>query len=279
MNVGIGGFMAIGGYTSAILVSRAGLNSWYALPIAGLMAVLIATPIGFLSLRMKGFIFAIFTLAINEIVMQIGINWTSLTGGPVGIAAPRPDHLTIPGLTTIEFASKAEFYYFIVAIAAICLLVAYRLTVSSIGRTSEAIRQDQDLAQSVGINTFKYKMVAFLFGCFFAGIAGAFVAHYRGVISPGQFGIWKSFYALVYIQVGGLGSLVGPAVGASVLSSMPEVFRFLKVYEPLIMGAVLMLSLRFLPKGFISLPEVASTHIDSLVARIKKKYMQPSNGS
>jgi len=250
LSIGHAAFMAIGAYTSALLTMRIGLSFWLSMPLAGALAAVIALVIGYPSLRLRGLFFAIVTFAFAEIVRVVFNSFgRGLFGGASGISGiPRPS------LFAIEISSKVEYYYLIILLMLLTLIVLHRINGSRIGMILVAISQADALAESIGINIMKYKILAFVTGSFFAGVAGSFFAHYITHISPELFTFWVSVYVLIYVIVGGTGSIAGPIVGACALSFFHESFRTFGDYEPIVFGVSLMIVVLFLPEGFIGLP-------------------------
>lgn len=251
-----GAMMGVGAYTSALLVLKLGLTSWGALLPAGLAAAGLAFLVGFPFVRLKGFYFAIVTLFLGQMFVLTCEQWDSLTGGSMGIIGiPHPAPIEFLGLLSIDFHSKAHFYYLIFLLAFGSLQIIYRIEHSQVGVSLISVQQSDSLAESLGVNTAKFKVVAFATGCFFAGLAGGFYSHYTSVISPRTFGLSSSIYAMVYMVAGGMEKFSGPILGAIILTLLPEVFRGLKEFEPFIFAGVLMLIIYFLPEGLIGLPE------------------------
>lgn len=252
-----GAFMGIGAYCSAIMVMRAGLNFWVSLPLSGLASALVAVLIGIPVLRIKGLFFLLITFSFNEVVRLILNSWSSVTGGPGGISEiPYPTPLNIVGLVTLNFRSKSGAYYLVLVLTALCVLAVYRLWHSRIGRIWKATESADILAESLGIDTLRYRILVFAISTFFAGIAGSFYAHYYRFLSPVAFEVWQSIYPLVYLQVGGLGSIVGPVIGSIVLTAIPETFRFVAVYQPMIFGGFIILVMLVFPNGLIEILEI-----------------------
>jgi len=250
LSIGHAAFMAIGAYTSALLTMRAGLPFPMAMPLAGIMAAVIAVLIGYPTLRLKGLFFALVTFAFAEIVRSIFNSFgKDLFGGPSGISA-----IPHPSFFGIELATRASYYYLVLPLMLLTILVVYRIDKSRIGMNLVAISQADSLAESLGINIMKYKIVAFVIGSFFAGVAGSFFAHYLRHISPESFTFWLSVYVLIYVVVGGLGSIMGPIIGACTLSLFSESFRTFGNYEPIVFGVALILVVMFLREGVVSLP-------------------------
>jgi branched-chain amino acid transport system permease protein len=250
------GMMAIGAYTSTLLVMRLGISSWVALVLGGVAAAFVALLVAYPFLRIKGLYFIIITAFLGEIIRLIIEQWRSLTGGVSGIInIPRPDSIVIPGLINIEFASKADFYYFILVLVLVILAIIYAMEHSRIGLTLSSIRQADNLAESIGINTIKFKVIVFCVGSLFAGLAGAFYSQYVGVVAPSVFGFFYAIYIVVYMEVGGSQKFLGPIIGAILLTLIPEYFRGLREYQPFLFAAILILVIFFLPGGLVNLPQ------------------------
>jgi len=251
-----GGMMSLGAYTSALLVMKLGLSSWATLLLAGLAAAGLALLIGFPFVKLRGIYFAMVTIFLSQMIILTTEQWRSLTGGGVGILnIPRPDPIVIPGLLNMDFGSKVDFYYFILVLTLVTLLVLYAIEHSRIGLTWLSIQQADFLAESIGINTAKFKVLAFAIGCFFAGVVGGFYSHYIGVVTPRSFDFPFAVYAMVYMVAGGMGRFSGPILGALVLTLIPEFVRGLKEFQPFVFAGVLMVIIFFLPEGLVGLPE------------------------
>jgi len=251
-------FVAIGGYASALTVMRLGLNSWVGLVAALLAAAVVAVIFGLILLRLKGTYFFIATTAFGELVTLIFIRFTNPFGGAAGLAnIPVPTSITIPWGFTIVFESKIAFYYLIVAFNLVLLSIAYRLEKGRMGTIWTGIAQASDLCGSIGINVMLYKMIAFLVGSMMAAAAGAFQTHYLSHISPDSFGFLTLVNYLVFVMVGGSKKFVGPLIGAFLLTLFSEALRMyeqLALYETIIYGVALILSVMFFPDGLVSLP-------------------------
>jgi branched-chain amino acid transport system permease protein len=249
------GFMAVGAYASALLVTKAGLSTWSALPLSGLTAAFFSLLIGYPIARAKAFYFAMGTFFFSAIIVLLLEGFRGFTGGTTGITnMPRPHTITMPGVFSIEFVSKVPCYYYVLFLASISLTIMYLVEKSRVGMAWKAIQQADFVAASLGINVTKYRILALATGCFFAGIAGAFYAHYLTSINPSGFNLFYMFYVLAYMVVGGKREFIGPIIGAVILTFIPELFAMLKQYQPFIFAAVLGLTAILLPDGLISLP-------------------------
>ena len=249
-----GGMTAVGAYTSALLMMKLGISSWVSLPLAGIAAAGLALLVGFPFVRIKGIYFAMVTVFLAEMVMLAVEHWGGITGGSSGLVnIPQPDPIVIPGLLTIDFNSKVHFYYLILAIMLASLLILYAIERSRIGLTLLSIQQNESLAGSVGVNTSRFKVLAFCIGCFFAGITGGFYCQYINVINPRSFGFFFAIYIVVYMIVGGVKKFSGPIYGAFIFSILPELIRALKEFQPFVFAGVLMLVIFVLPEGLVDL--------------------------
>ena len=247
-------FMAIGAYSSALMTLKWSLSFWLAFPLAGLLTATVAALIGIPTLRAKGVFFLLITFGLNE-VGRLVISGLSITGGAEGLGdIRRIDSLRIPDVGTIAFTSRTANYYFVAALAVVTIAVIVRLWQTRVGRAWQAIGQSEELAASLGINLSRYKLGLFCLSCFFVGLDGSFFAHYYRFLSPADFTVWNSIYPLVYLQVGGLGSMAGPVVGATVLTGTLEVFRAVEAYKPMMFGALLVVVMLFVPDGLIGVP-------------------------
>jgi len=255
LNVAQASFMGVGAYTSGVLAKQLGLSFWFCLPISGFTAAILALLIGYPTMKIRGIYFVIATFGVTEVLRHIWMMWTGLFGGPQGLLGiPRPDAFNIGGLV-FEFGSKIPFYYLSFLLFLMTVGVMQRLDSSRIGMTLRSIPQAEILAKCVGINVLRYKVLAFTIGSFFAGLAGSFWAHYYTYASPWDFGFNSSLHMLIYAVLGGTGSVAGPILGCSIMLTIDEILRPIEQYSPIVLGAILVVVLLFLPEGFISLPK------------------------
>lgn len=259
LSIAHAGFMGIGAYTSALLVMRGGLSSWLALPLAGLAAGLVSIPVGYLTLRIKGPYFFLVTFAFAEAVRLFFNNfWISMLGGPPGIVGvPPPDPIALGGWS-IVFRTKVPFYYLTVVVMLVTVVLMYRLDRSRLGTIFGAIRQADLLAETVGIDILKYKMLAFSIACFCAGLGGSLFAHSHFVIHADEFGIAAVILMVVHVVIGGAGHVFGPILGATALTILSEILRELGYYQMLGYGIALVGTMLFVPEGLIGIPRKVS---------------------
>ncbi len=255
ITIGAASFWAIGAYTSAILVLNYDLSFWIALPLATLVTGLVALALGAVIVRTPGVAFVVQTMVVNMIVVQaLGqIEYLGGWGGILGIPTPDP-------IGTLRFSSKVNSYYLALFLLLIIVLAFAALYSSRIGRAWSAIRLNPRLAQSLGINLFRYRLIAFVISAMASGVVGSFYAHYFGTIEPGTFSVFKSIYVQIYGILGGLNFyIMGPIVGAFIMTLLPEFLRISKEIEPILTGAILVLLVIFLPGGILSFPEKLSS--------------------
>jgi len=208
-------FFGVGAYTAGLLAHKLGLSAWWGLSLGGFTAVAVAFPFGWICFRLRGAYFALATLALNEVFRHIATIWESLTEGMVGI------------LIMQTFVSKLPYYYIALALALTSVLTVEFIVRSRLGYYFISIREDQDAAESIGINTHHFKMVSLSFAAFLTGLAGSLYMNYMGFIDPEVvFSLHDiSIMAILVGIVGGVGTVYGPAVGAFVMVAVQEVFR------------------------------------------------------
>jgi branched-chain amino acid transport system permease protein len=246
-------FFAVGAYTVALLTSSgplglADLSFWFAVPIAIIAAMAFGVFLGLPILGIRGDYLAIATLGFGEIIAILArsnlmVPWL---GGPQGIT-------NIPPLISVGptdfLAGPVQIYYVSLACAAVIAFVAYRLRGSRLGRAWLAIREDEDVAEALGVNLVQTKTLAYMLGAAFAGLGGAIFAGLIGSVFPSSINILVSINVAAIVIVGGMGSIPGVVLGAIVLIGLPELFREFSEYRFLFYGIVLMFMMRFRPEG------------------------------
>ncbi len=259
ISLGQAAFMAVGAYTSALLV-RGGMPFWFALPISGLSAGVIGTIFGLPSLRIKGFYLAMATLAAQFIIPWFFRNVrTDVFGGMPGLVVPPPK------LGDFVFNTQQSMYFVIVGLVCLTTILAKNIARTRLGRAFISIRDNDLAAEVLGIAPFSYKLRAFFISAFYAGLAGSLWAHYARAINPEQFHLIDSVWQLGMVIVGGAGSALGPILGAifvrllneaSILAApiigtlLPSLeASILAALGPMLFGLALMLFLIFEPRG------------------------------
>jgi branched-chain amino acid transport system permease protein len=259
LSIGHAGFIAVGAYTSAILTNRFELPFLLGLVSAGFVSGLIGMIFGIPSLRVKGFYLAISTIAAQFIIIWVINHWTSLTGGFTGISVPPA---SIGGIT---FISQGSQFYLITIVVILAVFLTNNLVRTRPGRVFIAIRDNDLAAQVMGINPFRYKLIAFFIGCFLAGIAGSLLAHWTGFLNAENFTIMDSILYIGIIIIGGLGTIVGPIFGAIFIRLLQQSITLISpVLEnaypalpagfttgigPMVFGLVIILFLVLEPRG------------------------------
>ncbi len=241
--------MGVGAYTSALLAKEFGLSFWLTMPLAGVMAGLVAGLLCFPLFRMSQFYFLIGSFAAGEAIRLGWIFFVKPFGGSSGLSNIPP-----PKLGEFEFVDPIPYYYLVLAVVTICLIILHRVENSRIGLTLHAVHWKAPLAESVGVNTWRYRSLAFIVGSIFVGIAGALKVHYLGTVTPHQFGIGVMVFVLIWVIVGGYNTFYGPILGAIALTILDESFRALEEIRPAIYGAVLIAAIMFLPQGLERVP-------------------------
>ena len=221
LSIGHAGFIAVGAYTSAVLTNRLELPFLVGLICAGLTAGLIGMIFGIPSLRVKGFYLAISTIAAQFIIIWVINHWTSVTGGFMGISVPPA---SIGGIT---FISQSSQFYLIMVITLLVVFLAKNLARTRAGRAFVAIRDNDLAAQVMGINLFRYKLIAFFIGCFLAGIAGSLLAHWIGFMNAENFTLMDSILYIGMIIIGGLGTTTGPIFGVIFIRMLQQGITFI----------------------------------------------------
>jgi len=244
--LGWAAFYGIGAYTSALLVMKLGFSFWLSMPLAGLMSALFGILLGIPTMRLKDIYLAITTLGFGEIIRLIMLNWTDLTRGSMGLPG-----IPSPTIFSYEFSSNIPYYYLILALVLITIFSIRRIIDSRVGRALIAIREDDLAAKTMGIDITGYKVLAFAVGAFFAGIAGAFYAHYTSFIDPHTFSFSESITILAMVVLGGMGSIWGSILGAVVLTVAPEALRGLSDYRMIIFGLIMMIVMLVRPQGIM----------------------------
>lgn len=242
--LGQAGFFAIGAYTMAILITRFDISFWLLLPLSGILAALFGALIALPTLRMKGIYLSMITLGASEIIRTVALNWQSLTGGSYGIK-----DITRPTLFGMVIDTPKEFAWLFLVVAIVFLFVSNRVLRSRIGRAWMAIREGELAAASLGIQVSKYKITNFVYGAFWAGIAGGIYAPYLRYIDSSAFGLDEGFNILSMVVIGGQGTLVGPVVGAIVVNLLTELLRAISSWRYVVYAAVLLMMMWWRPMG------------------------------
>lgn len=220
--LGHAAFFCIGAYTSSLLALNMGLSPWIGLLIGACVAAFSGIVIGYPAVRLKGDYLALATFGLGVIIYSIAKNWVSLTRGPMGLPG-------IPGFSIFGFHLSEIWSYLLLVLVfvIITIFVIRRVANSPFGRILRSIREDEIASQALGKDTTKHKLLVFVIGAFFAGIAGSLYAHYITFIDPSSFTVMESITILLMVIFGGMGSISGSIAGAVILVVFPELLRFL----------------------------------------------------
>ncbi|MEN6637514.1 MAG: branched-chain amino acid ABC transporter permease [Clostridiaceae bacterium] len=240
--LGHAGFMAVGAYTAAIVMTRSGLDASVSFPIGlalgALMAGIVGILIGIPALRLKGDYLAIITLGFGEIIRVVLLNIDSVLGFK----------LTYGAASLKSIPKETNFLNTFLCVGIVCLLI-HTMMKSRHGRAILSIRENEIAAESCGINVTYYKVLGFAASAVFAGLAGALYAGYLGILNPSSFGFMKSIEILVMVVLGGMGSMVGSVLSATVLTAVPELLRAFSEYRMILYSLLLITVMIFKPSG------------------------------
>jgi branched-chain amino acid transport system permease protein len=201
--------------------------------------------------KLKAFYFAIVTLAFSELARLVIMNWNSVTNGTLGLMVLDRPTVGLPGLGTLTIDGTVAWYFFSLAGLVLTVAVCTLVVRSWIGRCFAAIRLDEDLAQTLGIDIFRYKLLSFLLANLLAALAGSLYAFYTGYIEPAYLGINQSLDIIAMVLLGGRGSVTGPIVGAFVLTGLPHLIDLSGEARAMLYGAILILTILLLPRGLL----------------------------
>lgn len=254
LSLGHAGFMSIGAYVSAIITQKTDMPFIVSILVGAIIACIFAALIGYPTLKLTGDYFAITTLAFGEIIRIIIMN-IDVVGGARGLTG-------IPKETTFSIA-------FLIMV--ITIIIIYNVIHSSQGRAMLSVRENEIAAQSMGINAFKYKMMAFIIGAFFAGLAGGLYSHYMGYIQPVSFDFNKSIDYLTFVVFGGMGSLSGSIIATVILTFLPELLRSMQDFRMIIYPLALIILMIFRPQGLLGNKEISLKIFNNLLPSKKSK--------
>jgi branched-chain amino acid transport system permease protein len=239
------GFFGVGGYGVGILTTDYGFSFWTALPIALALTSLLGHLIGLAALRTRHDYFAIFTLAVGVMIVIVIERWESLTGGTDGLIGIPPPTSIGP----LSFTSLNAQYYLVLAFLVLTIYVVWSLMHSLVGRTFLAVRNSEELARAVGIDTGRTHQLSFVISAALAALGGALYATFLGSIGPDVGDVPMTFNMLVYLMIGGVASLPGPLVGTILIMGLMQVLTAFQEYTMIILGPILIIVVVFFPKG------------------------------
>lgn len=253
VSLGHMGFAGIGAYVAAVLMVDAHWGFWSALTAGTLAAGLAGALIGLVCFRFRGHFFMIVTLAFGLMLHAVMNNWDAVTRGAAGFAGiPRPSAIHW-GDSVFSFGPLSHFYYLALGLACLAFIVQYGVVHSHLGRILAAIRQDEPLARSRGVNALRYKTIVFALGTGLAGMGGVLQVCFLRVAAPASFTMLESINMVLIVIIGGAGSLVGPALGALLYVGLPEFLRVASEWRLVIFGFLLVLITLYAPTGLAGL--------------------------
>lgn len=244
--LGQAGFFCIGAYTCAVLSTKFGISFWLCLPLGGILGAIVGGLVSLPTLRLQGIYLSIVTLGASEIIRIIAQSWTSVTGGSMGIKSiPKPE------LFGYKIFKPQDYFYIFLALGVIFLFLSARVLKSRTGRAWMSIREDQIAARSLGVEIKKYKSINFMYGAFWAGVIGAAYAPFISFIESSQFTLDTGFDILAMVVIGGQGTLIGPIVGATIVTVLTEALRFLGYWRYVIYALIIILMMWVRPQGLV----------------------------
>jgi branched-chain amino acid transport system permease protein len=258
INIGQGAYALMGGYVSAVLMTKVGVSFWLTLPLAGLFCACISVLIGLPILRLRGVYFAMITLVLTE-VTRLAALAMPLTNGAKGITSiPLPGSLKLFGITLIPDFSTMEnpklgFYFLAVTLMVLSYLVLWRIVNSRLGHLCRSLQQNEELAASIGVNTAYLRVLTYAISSFFGGLAGAVFVAISQSIYPSSFAVADSVNFMLYCFVGGLGYVMGPMLGTFLLYFGWDLLSIAKQYQLLVYSSAMITMMLVLPNGVLSL--------------------------
>lgn len=246
VSIAHGGLFGIGAYTTAVLTIDHGWSSWATLPVAMALSVLIGLLVGLLTLRLEGHYFVVATLGAGILIEIAARNWTSVTHGDLGLSP-----VVVSSILGIDFNDPVTFYFLVAFICLVIVMVCTSMMARRTGQKLRAIRDNTPLANAVGINVARARLVAFMVSAAIAALAGSLHATNLTYISPAVASFDIAVTAVLAVIVGGRATVLGPFAGAAIFVVLPEILRGADQYRLVIMGALLIITIIFAPDGLV----------------------------
>lgn len=273
-------FWGVGAYASAIIVRETGMSTWAALPISVAIAFVLALGLGYvlISSGSSGFAFVMLTQVVCMMfpVLIGNIKWL---GGNNGFTVE--PYSSLFGISFVN--NKVGAYYITLIMLGIVVLVTMCFYAAWSGRAWSAIGMDAKLADSIGINRFRYKLMAYVVASVLVAFCGCIYVHYKQYVYPSNYSMWKNIYIQIYAIMGGTDyGIAGPVVGGAIMNVLPEVFRFTDTLSPLITGIILILVIQYMPKGVLGLVSTCGQTVRKIAGRTsagaKRKDKEANDG-
>jgi branched-chain amino acid transport system permease protein len=244
----------VSAYIVTILVTTFGWNFWLAIAPALAVVFVLSLIVGTICFRfkLKEFYFAVVTMAFSEVLRLIILNWNGMTNGSLGITVVDKPSLWTP-IGNVAISGGVAWYYLTLALLVIVYVVCQGVLSSWIGRCLAAIRLNDQLGETLGIDVFKYKLLSFAIGSALAGLVGAFYGFYSGFVEPHYLSIPLGLDIIAMVLLGGVGSLIGPVIGAFVLTALPHVIELSAELRIALYGSILVFVILVMPKGIVGL--------------------------
>ena len=253
LSLGHAAFFGIGAYATGLLTVKLEWSAWIGLLAAIVLPAVAGYVIGRLALKLRGAYFVLLTISFAGCVSLVSVNWMDLTNGPLGLPGVPPLEIALPGLPALSLRTKSAFYYVVLAAVALSYLVCLALIRSRVGRALVALRENETLAASVGIDGTHYLVLAAMVSAAMAGFGGGLYAHYTRFVSPEVFLFTYTVTMVIMVVAGGKGTLAGPIVGAVLFTVLPEALRAATSWQwqMLLYGILLVGVLFFMPEGIV----------------------------
>jgi branched-chain amino acid transport system permease protein len=253
LSLGHAAFFGIGAYATALLTVKLEWSPWIGLLAAVVLPGLAGWVIGRLALKLRGAYFVLLTISFAGCVSLVSVNWMDLTNGPLGLPGVPALEIALPGLPSLSLRTKVAFYYVVLVAVVLAYLVCLALIRSRVGRALVALRENETLAASVGIDGTHYLVLAAVVSAAMAGFGGGLYAHYTRFVSPEVFLFTYTVTMVIMVVAGGKGTLAGPVVGAVLFTVLPEALRAATSWQwqMLLYGILLVAVLFFMPQGIV----------------------------
>lgn len=244
----------VSAYIVTILVTTYGWNFWVAIIPALIVVSLLSLIVGTICFRfkLKEFYFAVVTMGFSEVLRLITLNWNSVTNGSLGITVMAKPTIWTPS-GSFAVSSGVAWYYLTLVLLVFIYFICQRVLSSWIGRCLAAIRLNDQLGETLGIDVFKYKLLSFTVGSALAGLVGAFYGFYSGFVEPHYLSITLGLDIVAMVLLGGVNSLIGPVIGALVLTALPHVIELGAELRIALYGSILIFVILVMPKGIVGL--------------------------
>ncbi|HEY8067772.1 MAG TPA: branched-chain amino acid ABC transporter permease [Burkholderiales bacterium] len=241
----------ISAYATYLSMTRWGASFWTGMLLAAALVLVLSVIVGTICFRfrLKEFYFAVVTLAFSEMARLVVLNWNSVTNGSLGVILQEKPSLWLPGQGVVKLEGTLMWYYVSLVALALTVIVCLRLVNSWMGRSFAAIRLNDELGDTLGINVFRYKLAAFAVGNIIAAITGGLYAFYLGSIEPGFLSIDQSLAIVTMVLLGGRGAVAAPVLGAFVLTALPHVIHLGAELRSIVYGSILILTILLMPQG------------------------------